>query len=167
MSKFALKNIEAIKGRQRFSQLIVLPNDADAEAIQNKIYNDELSNREVQDGQLDIYEKELEGKYTGSLASILNIMNRVANLQSVSQDKFKDITPSKETVKEYEFKHQDLRVYAIYAPDGKIIVFGGYKNNQKADIKKFRSLKSQYLESLKNNHNEKRSIAQKRGILGK
>ena len=51
-------------------------------------------------------------------------------------------------VKEYEFKSKHLRVYAIQQINGKIIVLGGFKNNQKEDINKFRSLKKQYLDSL-------------------
>ena len=58
----------------------------------------------------------------------------------------KDKRSLKQRVKEYEFKDGALRVYAIAKPEGKIIVMGGYKNRQKKDFKKFRSLKERYLE---------------------
>lgn len=60
--------------------------------------------------------------------------------------KLRDITPEKESIKEYEFKTKNLRVYAIKTKDGKVIVLGGYKNRQKKDLKKFRSLKKRYLD---------------------
>jgi hypothetical protein len=76
-------------------------------------------------------------------------LNRVANLQPVSKDKFRDVTPEKEAIRELEFKFQDLRVFAIKIPNGQLVLLGGYKNQQDKDFKKFRNLKSQYLESLK------------------
>lgn len=76
-------------------------------------------------------------------------MDGVANLNSVSEEKFKDITPSGDKIKEYEFKSGDLRVYGIKIPNGKLIVLGGFKNQQNSDITKFRSLKIEYLQSIK------------------
>lgn len=80
---------------------------------------------------------------------LLAIMNRVANLQPVAKDKFRDVTPHRELVKEFKFKYQDLRVLAIKIPDGKLVLLGGYKNQQDKDFSKFRSLKKKYLESIK------------------
>lgn len=84
-------------------------------------------------------------------------MNEVANIRTLPDTKFKDVTPEKEKVKEYEFKEGNLRVYAIKKFGGKIIVIGGYKNRQKKDFRTFRSLKEQYLnqETDKTNNNEK------------
>ena len=84
-------------------------------------------------------------------------MNEVANIRTLPNTKFKDITPRKENVKEYEFKEGNLRVYAIKKFGGKIIILGGYKNRQKQDLRKFRSLKEQYLnqEIEKTNKDEK------------
>jgi hypothetical protein len=76
-------------------------------------------------------------------------MSFIANLNSLPHSKFKDITPDKEEIKEYEFKSKHLRIYCIKKPNGKIIILGGYKNNQSSDIIKFRSIKQQYLKSLK------------------
>ena len=76
-------------------------------------------------------------------------MQQIANLNSLPKNKFRDITPNKELVKEYEFKKGDLRVFAIKTEGGQIVVLGGYKNSQKADIKKFQELKKRYLKTLK------------------
>lgn len=76
-------------------------------------------------------------------------MDLVANLQSLPETKFKDITPAKETVKEYEFKSKNLRAYAFHIKKtGKIVAYWGFKNSQKKDIVKFQSIKKQYLQSI-------------------
>lgn len=67
---------------------------------------------------------------------------------------FKDVTPPKALVKEYEFKDGDLRVYGISKFGGKVIIMGGYKNRQKKDYRTFRSLKEQYLCQEKITSNE-------------
>lgn len=122
MSKFALRNIDAVQGTQTFEELLV-----------NGI------------SPLDMFEGGLEAKDRKSLDKIYFYMNEVANNRTLPNTKFKDVTPKKETVKEYEFKDGDLRVYGISKPGGKIIILGGYKNRQKKDYRKFRSLKEQYL----------------------
>ncbi|MDP4285082.1 MAG: hypothetical protein Q8891_11710 [Bacteroidota bacterium] len=131
MRKFVIKNIEEVNGRQECKQLVI-----------NKDGNEEI-------GVFDEFGNYLERKYSNLLAGIIGIMNRVANLETVSPDKFKDITPRGELVKEFEFKYRDLRVYAIKIFNGKLVVLCGYKNSQKKDIVKFRSLKKQYIESIK------------------
>ncbi len=134
MSKFALRNIEAVQGNQTFEKLVV-------------------------DGvaPFDTFENELETKYKRSLEKIYFYMNEVANNRSLPNTKFKDVTPEKESVKEYEFKDGDLRVYGISKFGGKIIILGGYKNQQKKDYRRFRSLKEQYLKQETENttRNEK------------
>jgi hypothetical protein len=138
MSKFVTKTIEAIHGgRQRFEQLVILPDDTDLSKI----------NVNQQVGIWEIYEQSLEDKYAGSFRGLQAIMDLVANLQSVPKDKFRDITPKKEAVKEFEFKYQDLRAYAIKIPNGKLVLLGGFKNNQADDITAFRALKRRYLDS--------------------
>lgn len=127
MPKFVLKNIKSINGKQQFNQLVVDGN-----------------------GQLDEFENDLKDTtYWSEFKTLLVYMHFVANNRTLPQTKFKDITPAKELVKEYEFKSKHLRIYAIHQPNGKIVILGGYKNNQKNDINKFRSLKKQYLDSLK------------------
>lgn len=128
MSKFTLRNIDAVQGAQTFEKLLV-----------NGV------------APLDVFEEELEAKERNSLSKIYLYMNEVANNRTLPNTKFKDVTPEKETVKEYEFKDGNLRVYGISKFGGKIIILGGYKNRQKKDYRKFRSLKEQYLKQNKKN----------------
>lgn len=136
MSKFVTKVIGNIKGRQRFEQLVILSEQVDIGKI----------NPESQNGIWDDYENELEEKYRGSFRGLEAIMNRIANLETVPKAKFRDITPSGEIVKEFEVKYQDLRAFGIKMPNGRLMILGGYKNSQDADISKFRGLKRKYLE---------------------
>ncbi len=129
MHKFALEKIEAVKGRQTFFKL-----KKGAKCF------------------LDDFEAEIKrnGQYVGELASLYAIMEAVSNNQSLPKTKFREITLKKEIIKEYEVKTKNLRLYLIKHTNGKIVVFGGYKNNQKSDIRSFRSLKSQFLSESKN-----------------
>lgn len=126
MSKFALEKIDLIKGKQVFNKLLV-------------------------DGvaPFDRFTEELEEQYKNELGAIYYLMEEVANLQSLPKTKFRELKGGKGDVKEYEFKSKHLRVYAIHQKNGKIVVMGGYKNSQDKDISAFRSLKKQYIESLK------------------
>jgi hypothetical protein len=126
MSKFALKEIESINGKQTFNQL-------------------EVNGQK----QLDTFETDLsDTTYMSEFKTLLTYMEYIANNKTLPHTKFKDITPKKQKIKEYEFKSKHLRIYAIQQPNGKIIVLGGFKNNQKEDINRFRLLKKQYLDSL-------------------
>lgn len=126
MSKFALNKIEVIKGKQSFFDLEV-----------NGV------------GQFDSFSNNVEKQYKSELITLISRMDLVANLNRLPKEKFRDITPKKQGVKEYEFKTKHLRLYAIHIEKtGKVIVLGGHKNTQKADIKSFRSLKSQFINSL-------------------
>lgn len=128
MSNFALKKYELIDGHQEFDLLVV---------------DDKV--------QFEDFEADLLGnkQYCSELKTIVAYMEAVANNKSVPSTKFKDITPEKETVKEYEFRSKHLRIYAIKKENGKIIILGGFKKNQSKDFIKFRSLKKQYLGTLK------------------
>jgi len=134
MSKFALQRIDAIQGNQTFEKLIVNG-----------------------DCPFDSFEKNLESKYRRSLEKIYFYMNEVANNKPLPNTKFKDVTPKKEKVKEYEFKDGDLRVYGISSYGGKIIILGGNKNHQKKDFRAFRSLKKQYLKESNIIENDEKS----------
>lgn len=126
MSKFAIHKIETIKGNQLFWQL-------------------EIDGRK----QLDSFEEELKDTtYLSEYKTILSYMDFVANNRTLPQTKFKDITPKKESIKEYEFKSKHLRIYAIHQKNGKVIIMCGFKNEQKKDIARFRALKKQLISSL-------------------
>lgn len=127
MPKFALRKIQAINGKQQgFDELTI----------------DNI-------GQLEAFSEKITERYGSELDAIFLYMQRVADGDSLPANKFKDVTPQKEKVKEYEFKSKHLRVYAIKKENGKIVILGGYKNTQAEDFKTFRSLKKQYLESKK------------------
>lgn len=143
MAKFALKSITAVKGKQQFKQLVIVDDNVDINRLQQELDNGKTDI----DGVLDIYEMGLEHRYQSSFRGIIAIMNRFADLQSISDQKFRNITPKGDLVKEYEFKYQDLRVYAIKMVNGPLVLLGGYKNTQSSDMTKFRSLKKQFLEN--------------------
>ncbi len=126
MSKFALEKIDEIRGRQVFFQLLI-------DGV----------------GQFSQYQEELEEVYQKELFTLISYMDMLANLQRVSPGVMKDITPDKQQIREYEFRSDHLRVYAIKTKLGKIIVLGGYKNNQSKDLSRFRSIKKRYLDSIK------------------
>lgn len=135
MPKFTLKTIDAIKGRQSFEELVI-DGTGDAE-------------KDIEKGQLVEFEKELIGTtYLSEYRTIISYMSFVADLKTLPQNKFKEITEKGDSVKEYEFKSKHLRIYCIQKPGGKIVVLCGVKNAQDKDIIKFRSLKKQYLNTL-------------------
>lgn len=128
MSKFTLNKIEELEAKQDIFKL----------AVNNSCL-------------FDKFEKEIEarGQYEEELYSIYSLIEDVANNKLLPKTKFRDITiGKKDNVKEYEFKSKHLRVYAIKASGGKIIVMGGYKNRQKKDIRQFRSIKAEYIKTL-------------------
>ncbi|TVQ90222.1 MAG: hypothetical protein EA393_06165 [Bacteroidetes bacterium] len=128
MPIFALKKIEAIIGKQEFFEIII-----DGKS-QYEDFCDKIKGNQ---------------QYNSELKTILSYMDLVANLQSLPEKRFKDITLAKETVKEYEFKSKNLRAYAFHIKKtGKLVAYWGFKNSQKKDIVKFRSIKKQYLQSL-------------------
>jgi putative component of toxin-antitoxin plasmid stabilization module len=99
---------------------------------------------------VDPFSKEASVQYESELLTLNARMDLVANLERLPKQKFRDLTPAKEQVKEYEFKTKHLRLYVIHIEKtGKVVVLGGYKNTQKKDIRGFRSLKKQYLKTLK------------------
>lgn len=128
MPTFVLKKLDAVVGKQSFFELVIDDNS-----------------------QFNEYCLSIENnkQYYSELLKILTLMNLVSQLKMLPQTKFKDITPNKESVKEYEFKSKHLRVYAFHlVKTGKIVAYGGYKNTQKEDISKFRSYKGRYLKSI-------------------
>lgn len=128
MTTFVLKELEAVKGKQKFFELLV-------------------------DGKSQFAnfcsELKTNTQYFSELLTVFALMEQVAQLRMLPKTKFRDITPKKELVKEYEFKTKHLRVYAFHIEKtGKIVAYGGYKNTQNEDISKFRSYKNRYLKSL-------------------
>lgn len=127
MHIFTLKIIDAVKGKQTFEELVI-DNDA---------------------GQLTQFECELIGTtYLTEYRTILSYMQFVADLKALPETKFRPLKGSKDGVKEYEFKSKHLRVYCIQKIAGKIVILCGKKTEQDTDLREFRSLKKQYLQSI-------------------
>ena len=126
--KFAIRELEAVVGKQTFF---------------------ELTEHGV--GCLALFEQSLAGTtYESELRTIVAYMDLVANLRSLPETKFKDITGPKETIREYEFKSKHLRVYAVQKTGGKVVVVAGFKTTQKADIDRMRRIKKEIAERLLN-----------------
>ncbi|MEX2232315.1 MAG: hypothetical protein WD824_09150 [Cyclobacteriaceae bacterium] len=128
MPKFALSDIPEVKGLIRFKKLLI--NDV----CQYDQFFDQIRK---------------EGNLSKQLIGLLNNLNQVANLKRLPKEKFRDITPAKDPVKEFEIKKGDLRLYVFKDEAGHIVVIGGKKSTQDEDIGWFRSIKKQYLESKK------------------
>lgn len=124
MRTFATQIIEAVKGKQIFEKLIV-----------NGIC------------LLDEFEEEIKvnPQYTSEFKKILSYMDFVANGTLLPKTKFREIKGDRIKIKRYEFKSKHLRIYAFNQSGGKIVVMGGYKNNQDADIRQFNSIIKEFL----------------------
>ena len=143
MSKFDLKQIDSIKGIQKFYQLTIDDKPDYSNLAEGETKNDRKT------GVLDKYKTQLQSKYLKDLVSIYAYMERVANNEPVPGIKYHILErPKSDPYVDFEFKKGDLRVYGIQTPDGKVIVLGGYKNDQPADIRRLRSLKEQYFKSI-------------------
>jgi len=94
------------------------------------------------------YQIENESTYKGELNTIQTIMIQISNLKTLPIEKYRNITPKKESIKEYEIKTKNLRVYLFKNMKGQIVVLGGKKTNQKSEIKRFRNMKKDYLNNL-------------------
>ncbi|RYD83144.1 MAG: hypothetical protein EOP53_01705 [Sphingobacteriales bacterium] len=127
MPKFATETVSLIKARENVEQLII-------------------DGRKV----LDEYMASLKGTtYESELGNIIKYIEHASNGNSLPKTKMRKYQGNKDGVTEYEYKSKHLRVWAIQQPNKKIIIFGGFKNNQAKDESSFRNLKKQFLESLK------------------
>lgn len=92
---------------------------------------------------------EAEGNYADELDIIQARLEAIANGQLLPRNKFRDITPRKDKHKEYEIKTANLRIYLTKVEKvGKLIILGGQKNSQKRDIKRFRTIKKDFFNTL-------------------
>lgn len=127
MPRFATKTVREIKAKEEVEQLFV----------------DEI-------GQLDRLENEIRGTtYVGEFASMLAKIQHFAN--GGNPGSIVKYLKGHDGQTEYEFRSKHLRIFAIQLPSKKLIIHGGIK--KKADssdnISIFRSLKKQYINSLK------------------
>ena len=96
----------------------------------------------------DEFEKTFVQQYRSEITGIYYYLEQISLLRSLPNTKFKDVTPKGEEIKEYELKTKHLRVYMIAQEGGKLLILGGQKNSQKKDFRTFRSIKSQYIQTL-------------------
>jgi putative component of toxin-antitoxin plasmid stabilization module len=125
MNKFALIYIDEIAGRIKIFKLLV-------------------NNR----CEFDEFEKQIEteGSYSSELVTIQTRLHEIADGKLLPKEKFRNITPKKELVKEYEIKTRHLRVYLVNEEKtGRVIVCGGKKTTQQKDLNHFRRIKKEYL----------------------
>lgn len=124
MLKFVLENIGEISGRLKIFKLIV-NNHCEFDEFAQKIMN--------------------EVSYASELVTIQVRLHEIADGELLPKEKFRNITPKRELVKEYEIKTMHLRVYLFHEErTGSIIVCGGKKITQKKDINHFRRIKREY-----------------------
>lgn len=74
------------------------------------------------------------------LLNIFSVMDYMAETTAIlPKTKFNSIKYGS-TIIGYEFKKNDLRVYCMKPEENTVVVFGGYKKNQKEDIKKLKRI---------------------------
>jgi len=128
MRRFALKYIDEIVGRLKIFKLLVNENC-----------------------EYDEFEKQInaENSYSSELVIIQTRLQEIADGKLLPKEKFRNITPKKELVKEYEIKTRHLRVYLFHEEKtGRVIVYGGKKTTQQKDINHFRRIKNEYFNQL-------------------
>ena len=124
MLKFVLENISEITGRLKIFKLIV-NNHCEFDEFEQKIAK--------------------EVSYASELVTIQARLQEIAEGKLLPKEKFRNITPKGELVKEYEIKTRHLRVYLFHEEKtGRIIVCGGKKTTQHKDINHFRRIKREY-----------------------
>ena len=124
MFKFALSPIYEIEGKIKIFKLLVNDNS-----------------------EYDEFERKIikEVSYSSELVTIQARLQEIADGKLLPKEKFRNITPKKELVKEYEIKTRHLRVYLFHEErTGRIIVCGGKKVTQNKDINHFRRIKNEY-----------------------
>jgi len=98
--------------------------------------------------EFDLFEKEIQkdGNLKRELLKIQTRLQEIAEGKILPPNKFKDITPKGEMVKEYEVKSDHLRVYFFFESNtDRIIICGGKKTTQSKDIAHFQKIKKAYL----------------------
>ena len=107
----------------------------------------------------DFYEElSRNAKHASELRTILSLMDYMAETNSIlPATKFNSIKEGKKVIG-YEFKKNDLRVYCIKPASDVVVVFGGYKKNQKNDIKKLRGIVDEVKNEIEILINEKRKL---------
>jgi len=130
MPKYAIKEIEACIGTDITVYKLIVDDNCEFDEFENKYYNDPNYEREF----LTLITRLEQSSYIGEKSLL-------------PETKFKDITPEKDPIKEYEVKTHNLRLYLFkFENRGRIVVCGGRKDSQKKDLRHFRNIKTNFLE---------------------
>lgn len=141
MSIFVLKEIDTISKNQIFKQLVIYRTIEELDSVE----------KDEKLGVVDLFVSRSQKVDISTLKSIFKIMDfLICNPDFLlNNNNFKIITPLKEKIIEFEIKRKNIRFYGIKLNNGKmLILYCGYKNAQKEDIIRFRSLKKQFLEQI-------------------
>lgn len=136
MSIFAVEKLEAVRenGKVRFFKLL-----KDWECMFDDFYDELSGNNRVHK----------------DLLNILSVMDYMAETNAIlPKTKFNSIKQGN-TIIGYEFKKNDLRVYCMKPETNVVVVFGGYKKNQKEDIKRLKKLVDEVGDEMEKIINEK------------
>lgn len=89
----------------------------------------------------DFYEEQnKDAKHASELRTILTMMDYMAETDAkLPEEKFNSIKQGKNVIG-YEFKKKELRVYCLKPVSDVVVVFGGYKKNQKKDVKRLQRI---------------------------
>ncbi len=129
MRNFELKKFESIVGKQDFYDLKI--NGLSQYEEFNKIINTDYL------------------AYKTEVFTMFSYMDLVSNLKTLPKTKFREITPKKDNIKEYEITSKHIRVYLFHVENsGKIVAYWGLKKNQKENIISFRKIKKEYIDQL-------------------
>lgn len=125
MSKFALVHIDTVKGGREFF----------------KLEKDGVS-------EFDVFETEARCQYDSEMNSIYHRMVLVARGEQMPKTQYRQLKDGLKNVTEFEIKTKHLRVYCIIdVNSGNLVITGGHKTDQKRDIRHFRNIAAEYLES--------------------
>ncbi|MDE6403058.1 MAG: hypothetical protein K2K86_04535 [Muribaculaceae bacterium] len=86
------------------------------------------------DSFLEAIENSSDKSEKNALARIIGNMSIISDRIKLPKTKFRHIEIS-ERNDVFEFKHDTLRIYVMFQRPDMFVVFGGFKKNQKKDIK--------------------------------
>ncbi len=125
MSKFALIEIDAVKGEVKFYKL-----------VKGSVC------------EFEEFEDEARKNYDKEMNTIYHRMDLLSRKEKLPEKQFRVLKGGLKNITECEIKTRNLRVYYfIDRMEGNVVVTGGCKKSQKKDIGHFRNIVVEYLES--------------------
>lgn len=97
---------------------------------------------------------EKEGQQTSDLYKAIRIIEDTSNLQLRPKTKFRRLHEIFAPFKVYEAKSGGIRIYLLHEENnGRVILMGGKKDNQKIDFKKIKKILKEYHNENKHRKN--------------